>query len=188
MVALLEHLREISRYHRRMSMHWVILAVAGAAVIAAFGIKSADPGDGPDPRSPKRKDKVVLTNEQWKKRLTPEQFRILRSQGTEAAFCSPLHDIKKTGSYSCVGCGLELFKSNAKFHSGTGWPSFFRPASKDATWTREDNAYGMRRVEVLCARCDGHLGHVFDDGYGTPSGKRFCINGEVLKFKEAKEE
>lgn len=135
--------------------------------------------------SPVRKDKVVLSSEEWKKRLNPEQFRILRNQGTEPAFCGILHDNKKTGTYYCAGCDLELFRSDSKFVSGTGWPSFFQPAKADAVWFRQDNSHGMSRVEVLCARCDGHLGHVFEDG-PKPSGMRFCINGEVLKFVEEK--
>lgn len=138
-----------------------------------------------DPGSPKRKDKVIRTNEEWKKRLTPEQFKILRNQGTEAAFCGVFVDNKKNGVYSCVGCDLPLFKSDAKFDSGTGWPSFFRPVNVANIWTRSDISYGMIRVEVLCARCDGHLGHVFDDG-PKPSGLRYCINSTILTFKESK--
>lgn len=133
--------------------------------------------------SPKRKDKVVKSDAEWQKLLTPEQYRILRNKGTEAAFCSPLNDVKETGSFYCVGCDLELFRTDAKFHSGTGWPSFFQPSSNDAIWIKEDRSYGMIRTEVLCARCDGHLGHVFDDG-PRPTNFRFCINGEVLKFKK----
>ncbi len=169
-----------------MNLFWTCAALASALVVglAMLGNGEADPQS--DPRSPKRKDKVVLTEEAWKKRLTPEQFRILRKQGTEPAFCSPMYDNKKTGAYHCVGCDLPLFLSGHKFHSGTGWPSFFQPAAKDAIWTREDNSHGMRRVEVLCARCDGHLGHVFDDGPPTRGGLRYCINGEILKFVEAK--
>lgn len=132
--------------------------------------------------SPKRKDKVVLTDAEWKKRLTPEQFRILRSQGTEPAFCGVNLKNDGKGVYSCVGCKLELFHTPKKFDSGTGWPSFFEPIAKDRVWLKKDTSYNMVRTEVLCARCDGHLGHVFDDG-PPPSGLRFCINGTVLTFK-----
>ncbi len=135
--------------------------------------------------SPKRADKVVLTDEQWKEKLTDEQFRILRAHGTERAFCGVFHDNKKTGVYACAGCDLKLFQSNAKFDSGTGWPSFFQPYAEDSVWYKEDFSYGMHRVEVLCQRCDGHLGHVFPDG-PKPSGLRFCINSEAMNFEEAK--
>lgn len=135
--------------------------------------------------SPKRDDKLVLRDEEWKRRLTPEQFRILRGHGTEAAFCGIFHDNKKTGTYHCQGCELPLFKSDAKFDSGTGWPSFFQPVEKANVWLRKDTAYGMVRWEVLCARCDGHLGHVFEDG-PPPSGLRFCINSESMGFTEEK--
>ena len=141
---------------------------------------------GPTPGSPKRKDKVVLTDAQWKKRLTAKQYEILRAHGTEAAFCGRFFDNHLTGVYYCAGCNLPLFQSNAKFDSGTGWPSFFQPVNKMNTWTRKDTSYGMVRDEVLCARCDGHLGHVFDDGPSDKGGLRFCINSDALTFKEAK--
>jgi methionine-R-sulfoxide reductase len=169
-----------------MNMKWTIGIVAAA--IAGFGLTGIEPQEGAkgaDAGSPKRKDKVVLTEAQWKKKLTPEQYRILRAQGTEAAFCGIFHDNHQTGVYSCVGCDLPVFKSDAKFDSGTGWPSFFQPYAKDSVWTRRDASHGMVRDEVLCARCDGHLGHVFNDG-PKPSGLRFCINSEVLKFKKTK--
>lgn len=171
-----------------------ILALVGLVVIAAAAgwvrqqSQGADSKWVPaeqDPHSPKRKDKVRMTEDEWKKKLTAEQYRILRRQGTEPAFCGAFYDNHKKGTYSCVGCGLPLFHSGAKFDSGTGWPSFFQPVSKDNIWTRSDNGFGMVRVEVLCARCDGHLGHVFEDG-PKPSGLRFCINSEVLTFKEDK--
>jgi methionine-R-sulfoxide reductase len=168
-----------------MNASWALLAVGALALVGALGLTMVGNDEKPDPRSPKRKDKVVRTDEGWRKLLTPEQYRILRGHGTERAFCSPLHDNKRIGVYHCVGCDLPLFRSEAKFQSSTGWPSFFQPASKDAIWTRTDTSFGMVRSEVLCARCDGHLGHVFDDG-PKPSGLRYCINGEVLKFKEAK--
>ena len=156
-----------------------------AAGLVAAGMFVQEARQGADPMSPKRKDKVILTDAQWKKRLTQKQYEILRRQGTEAAFCGVFHDNHMTGTYYCAGCALPLFKSDAKFDSGTGWPSFFQPVSKDSIWTRSDNSHGMVRVEVLCARCDGHLGHVFDDG-PRPSGLRFCINSEILTFKKTK--
>jgi methionine-R-sulfoxide reductase len=131
--------------------------------------------------SPKRTDKVVLSDKDWQKRLTQEQYAILRNKGTEPAFCGVNLDQKGEGTYFCVGCALPLFEAGHKFNSGTGWPSFFRPVNKENVWFHVDRSYGMTRTEVLCARCDGHLGHVFDDG-PKPTGLRFCINGKVLKF------
>ena len=134
--------------------------------------------------SPERKDKVIKTDAEWQKILTPEQYKILRSKGTEAAFCGGYLANKEDGIYRCVGCDLPLFKSDAKFESGTGWPSFFQPYSSENVWLKADNSYGMNRVEVLCARCDGHLGHVFEDGPRDKTGLRYCINSEVLRFEK----
>lgn len=131
--------------------------------------------------SPQRKDKVVLPDEEWKKRLTQEQYDILRAHGTEPAFCGVNLDQKGPGVYYCVGCKLPLFRAATKFNSGTGWPSFYDPYSVENVWFRTDRSYGMIRTEVLCSRCDGHLGHVFPDG-PKPSGLRYCINGKVLRF------
>lgn len=139
-----------------------------------------------DDKSPERKDKLVLTDAEWKKRLTPEQYRILRNKGTEAAFCSKLNDVHTPGVFHCAACDLPLFQTDAKFYSGTGWPSFFQPVEKGSVWTKSDWTHNMYRVEVLCSRCDGHLGHVFPDGPSDKTGLRFCINGESLKFVERK--
>lgn len=136
-------------------------------------------------KSPERKDKLVLTDAEWKKRLTPEQYRILRTKGTEAAFCGGHLDEKRAGVFHCVGCDLPLFKSDTKFESGTGWPSFFQPYDQKNVWLKSDFKFGMSRVEVLCSRCDGHLGHVFTDGPKDETGLRYCINGDILTFKVA---
>ena len=126
-------------------------------------------------------EKIVKSEGEWRSCLTPEQFRIAREAGTERAFTGPYWDEKRAGLYSCVACNAPLFRSEAKFDSGTGWPSFFSPVSPDAVTGHEDTAHGMRRIEVRCARCDSHLGHVFPDG-PQPTGLRFCMNGTALSL------
>lgn len=132
---------------------------------------------------PVETERVVKTDEEWRKQLTHEQFEIARGKGTERPFCGTLLDNKLNGVYSCVCCNLPLFASGAKFHSGTGWPSFFQPVADENVIMDEDRSYGMVRTEILCARCDAHLGHVFTDG-PLPTGLRFCVNSESLVFTE----
>jgi peptide-methionine (R)-S-oxide reductase len=129
-------------------------------------------------------EKLKKTEEEWKAELTPEQYEVVRNKGTEAPFTSELNENKAEGTYKCVACGQPLFTSENKFDSGTGWPSFDRPMEDDAVETEADNSLLMRRTEVLCSKCDAHLGHVFDDGPAETTGQRFCINGCALEFDE----
>jgi peptide-methionine (R)-S-oxide reductase len=128
-------------------------------------------------------EKVKKSEEEWRRELTPEQYDVVRNKGTEAPFTSELNDNKEAGTYVCVACGQPLFDSENKFESGTGWPSFDRPMDDEKVDTEADNSFLMRRTEVLCSRCDAHLGHVFDDGPADTTGQRYCINGCSLEFK-----
>lgn len=131
---------------------------------------------------------MKLTDDEWKKRLTADQYRILRQKGTEEPFSGKHLHQSSQGTFVCVACGQSLFASNAKFDSGTGWPSFFDVVSSDKVELKVDESHGMYRTEVICSRCGGHLGHVFDDADDQPTGKRYCINSACLNFEKAKDE
>jgi peptide-methionine (R)-S-oxide reductase len=160
----------------------VMIAGAGAALVGGWTFFGAGFGVGQLEARP-GKFQISLSEAEWKKRLTPQQYAVLRKESTERAGSSPLNKEKRRGTYACAGCGLPLFSSATKFESGTGWPSFWRPLP-NAVGTRADNTLLSARTEVHCRRCDGHLGHVFDDG-PKPTGLRYCMNGAAMKFRPA---
>ena len=155
------------------------LGIALAGGLATFKGLSATTTPGMAEQTTQRFE-VMKTDEEWRKTLTPEQFEVLRKHGTERAGSSPLDANYAPGTYQCAGCALPLYSSETKFHSGTGWPSFWKPLD-NAVGTSSDNSYFMSRTEVHCRRCGGHLGHVFEDG-PKPTGLRYCMNGVALKF------
>ena len=161
-----------------VSIFALALVLAGIALAA-----------GPAPAPPKGNhnviEKIVKTDEEWKKLLTPEQYNVLRHEGTERAFTSPLNNVHQKGTFVCAACGLTLFSADQKFDSGTGWPSFWAPIDPTHIGTSTDRSFFQVRTEVHCARCGGHLGHVFNDG-PKPTGLRYCMNGVAMKFEPAK--
>jgi len=174
--------------------------IAALLTITAFLVQSCDgartetpatvqgfqSADSLDRKGEKMKGDVVKTDKEWKSCLSPEQYRILREKGTEMAFTGTFYHHDEDGNYTCAGCGNVLFSSDTKYDSGSGWPSYWEPASDSSITMVEDRALGMVRTEVQCARCGGHLGHVFDDG-PQPTGLRYCINSTSLGFEKKEE-
>jgi len=192
-----------SEYYQRMAIDWLPWLMAGVTMrrlATHIHVRNAPAYSGilgtmPSPVpvkvfnaqgqlvGPFEFARVERTEAEWIARLTPEQYRVTRAHGTERPFCGTLLDNKRHGVYSCICCGLPLFSSLAKFDSGTGWPSFFEPVADENVATKRDTSYGMMRVEILCARCDAHLGHVFPDG-PAPTHQRHCVNSESLQFTD----
>ena len=180
-----------------MQNRFVIGGIVATTVIFALGCSRSVTPQKPASETPsadtmKAKEPTTLTDEDlanvdWKERLTPEQYAVCREQGTERAFTGEYWDCKKDGNYVCVGCGQELFSSETKFKSGTGWPSFWQPLDEKNVGTEVDQTLWATRTEVHCSRCDAHLGHIFEDG-PDPTGLRYCINSVALKLVEKNEE
>lgn len=156
---------------------WLVGGCSVAVLAGLWWTSGGSAGDGPF--------EVSKSEDEWKRALSPAAFNVLRHHATERPYTSPLNNEKRQGTFACAGCDLPLFESSTKFESGTGWPSFFQPFDKENIWLKSDSSYGMQRVEVLCSRCDGHLGHVFDDGPSDKTGLRYCINGDVLTFQKS---
>lgn len=179
---------EIMRITRTTLASWAAVLLLGCGVdrhVARTEAPEAAPPGAADSSTLIMTNNLTKTDAEWRQQLTPEQYRILREKGTERAFTGKYWNTKDAGDYHCAGCGALLFASDTKFESECGWPSFYAPARTDIIAEAADDSFGMRRTEVLCARCGGHLGHVFNDG-PKPTGLRYCINSGAIQFEPAK--
>jgi peptide-methionine (R)-S-oxide reductase len=164
-----------------------LFCLLAAPAVAAETPATQPSQDAPPPeRNPDMPEKIVKSDAEWRKQLTPAQYHVLREKGTDPAFTGKLYRLKDEGIYRCAGCGLDLFDSQTKYESGSGWPSFYQPIKPTVVEAHTDTSHGMVRTEIVCARCGGHLGHVFDDG-PEPTGLRYCINSSALRFVKKEE-
>lgn len=169
--------------NRRYFLSTSLSLGAGALLYRVGNTYAWDRSQSPGRSSSKGIKKIIKTDAEWKQLLTPEQYNVMREKGTEAPYSSPLNNVHDKGTFECAACELPLFSSDTKFDSGTGWPSFWAPIKKANVLEQVDNSLSMTRTEVLCARCEAHSGHVFDDG-PRPTGLRYCMNGVALKFRK----